>query len=43
MLRLAMLREGSASSKRQSRIGAVGCDIRFMLDKIDIWGGIQQK
>ncbi|MBW4647320.1 MAG: hypothetical protein KME06_01265 [Kastovskya adunca ATA6-11-RM4] len=42
ILRLGMLREGSASSKRQSRIG-VGCDIRLMLDKTDIGGGIQQK
>ncbi|MEG3941431.1 hypothetical protein QT995_25235 [Microcoleus sp. S36b_A3] len=36
ILRLDMIREGSASSKRQSCIGAVGCDIRLMLDKTDI-------
>ena len=42
-IELRRLRESSASSKRQSHIGAVCCDIRLMLDKIDIGDNIQQK
>jgi hypothetical protein len=41
MLRLGILREDSASSKRRSHIGAVGYDIRLMLDKTHIRGVIQ--
>jgi len=35
-----LLCEGSASSERLSLIGTVGCDIKSILDKTDVGGGI---